>query len=247
MDRTQRRIAKDSAFIVVCISIVVLVLATTTGCTPKATYQQGVFAGQASAQLTTHAEKMDSRTQYWQDRAINFERNDAIAKAAEKKALAAMMEDPARAADTAWSVAIEFASQMEALDAVNRVETQARAGDLAFARELARTPVDVADMSARQDAARQQFARETATMAINTGTQILAQYQEYRTRREQEAEARRQAEELRKEMAEREARLAEREAAMEHHVPEAAVPVQPVIPPQPINAPSNTTTDNTGS
>lgn len=247
MDRTQKRIAKDSAFIVACISIVVLVLVVTTGCTPKATYQQGVFAGQASASLTQHAEKMDSRTQYWQDRAINFERNDAIAKAAEKKAYAAMMQDPVRAADTAWSVAIEFASQMEALDAVNRVETQARASDLAYARELAKTPVDVADMSARQDASRQQFARETATMAINTGTQILAQYQEYRTRREQEAEARRRAEELRKEMAEREARLAEREAALEHHPPEAAVPVQPVIPSPTINAPNNTTTDNTGS
>src|SRR5690606_37267557 len=139
--------------------LVAVVLAFATGCTPRATYQQGVFAGQASAQLAQHAERMDSRTQYWQDRAINFERNDAIAKAAEKKALAAMMRDPVRAADTAVAVAIEFASQMEALDAVNRVETQARAGDLAFARELARTPVDVADMSARRDAALQQFAR----------------------------------------------------------------------------------------
>lgn len=223
--------------------VLAVALTVSTGCTPKATFQQGVFAGQSSERIGEIVNKQDARTEFWQNRAINFERNDAIAKAAEKKALAMAMRDPARAADSAWSVAIEFASQMEALDAVDRNERMARAGDVAYGLELARTPVDVANMSARQDAARQRFARETATMTIATGTQILAQYQEHRTRKEQEREAARQAEELRKEMAARETALAEREAHIEHAPPPPPTgsPVQPIIV-----APERTTPNNTG-
>lgn len=208
------------------LSLLFLLVLALTGCTPKATFQQGVFAGQSSERIGDVVIRQDARTEFWQNRAITFERNDAIEKAAQKKALAMMMRDPTRAANKAWDDALEFSRQMQSLDAVDAAERQARAGDVAYGLELAKTPVDVAEMSRRQNEARSRFARETGSMALTVGTQIYGQYQQFQTRQEQEAEAARQAEKLRKEMAEREAALAEREAHMQHQEP-----VQPVIVP----------------
>jgi hypothetical protein len=210
-------------------TLLIVLAVTLSACTPKASFQQGVFAGQSSERIDAIVVKQDSRTEFWQNRAITFERADAIEKAAQKKALALTMRDPARAANAAWDIAIEFSQQMEAIDAVDAAERRARADDVAYGLELAKTPVDVAEMSRRQNEARSRFARETASMALTTGTQIFAQYQQFTTRRDQEREAARQAEKLRAEMAEREAKLAEREAHMQHQEP--AQPVQPVIVP----------------
>lgn len=184
------------------------------GCaTPKATYEQGLFAGQAEARTLSLVERMEARGQHWQDQALSHKRAEASRIAAEQRALARQFRDPALIERYTWQAATDYFEDLSRIAAVERAENAAWAADREAGRVLAGAAIDISDMSAAADRARQEFQRTTATGVLRIGADAWATHQA--------EQARRRAEEARRDLERREAELADREAELEahHHEP----------------------------
>ena len=189
-----------------------LLIFAATGCaTPKATYEQGLFAGQAESRTLSLVDRMESRGKHWQDRALAHERAEAIRIAAEQRSLARQFRDPSLVEHYTWQAATDYFNHQAHIDAIEQAENAAWAADREVARVLAAAPIDVSNMSALQDQARDRFARETTTGLLRIGADAWATHQA--------EEARRQVERTRRDIERREADLDRQLAEMEHHEP----------------------------
>ncbi len=209
------------------------------GCATKgATFEQGLYAGQAQARIQQNHEDEARDAAYWQGVAYAHQRADIEAVAAQARAKAASMRNPQSAAEQGWNAAARYGRELVNLEQVHAEARANRAGRSEVAVELSNTPVDVFQMTERQNEARSQFARSTLTGGVQLVTSIIADWQAAEARASELKAQQQREEDLKKRESDLAARIAELNA---HH--EAPAEPQPTAPTVPVNP----TTPATGS
>jgi hypothetical protein len=210
------------------------------GCSTKgATFEQGVFAGQAQGLIKANHADEAADAAYWQGVAYAHQRADIEETGATARAKAASLRSPQLAAEQGWNAAARYGRELMNLEQVHGEARANRSGRGEIAVELSNTPVDVFQMSERQNQARSEFVRSTVTGGIQLTTSMIADWQAAEAR----ASALKEQEKRDEDLAKREKSLADKIAEMEAHH-EAPAETQPTVPPA---APVNPTTPATGS